>query len=328
MDNNNIICRRAVRIMSLTVLCAYVLSDAITGEPVFGSFHGSFSAACLILFLGPLPFESVGLSVLASAPATIMMLLSKFLIPVPESLLEIIFLSFYLLERMMGKYSAVQSLFRVSAVMDNAHEDSRMVYSVVYFAFIPVTGLCPPVAALLYAGLFVLLYCKSVTGKTMLLGPEREKRILGIEAGNIRPISGDDADSDAKMNRVYSGILDLMKTRKPFLRPEYNLESLAADMATNKLYISKIINIYSGRNFRQFINYHRIRYAVELMRANHRIRISKVSLMSGFHTTVSFNMAFRLNMNQTPSEFLQSIFEPGEKLSPGQSDSAGESGPG
>ena len=95
-----------------------------------------------------------------------------------------------------------------------------------------------------------------------------------------------------------------MNEKKPFLDPDFHMEDMAEEMYSNKLYLSRTINILSGRNFRQFINYHRIQYAISLFKKDPRLKVSEVATMSGFHSSVSFNMAFKVNMGKTPTEWL------------------------
>ena len=71
------------------------------------------------------------------------------------------------------------------------------------------------------------------------------------------------------------------------------------------LYISKAICAYTGRNFCQFVNYYRIAYAVELFRSNPNMKIVDISSRSGFNSSVSFTMAFRLFMGDKPSDWFR-----------------------
>ena len=91
-----------------------------------------------------------------------------------------------------------------------------------------------------------------------------------------------------------------MELRKPFLVEKFSLEDLALAMFTNKLYLSQTINACTGRNFRAFVNGYRVLYAMDLFRKNNRLRVSDLSNLSGFHTPVSFNMAFKLIMDEAP----------------------------
>ena len=76
---------------------------------------------------------------------------------------------------------------------------------------------------------------------------------------------------------------------------------------TNKVYVSRAINDHTGKNFCQYVNYHRIMYSVSAFRENPHLRISELAEMSGFHTIVSYNMAFRLVMNDSPGEWCKKI---------------------
>lgn len=87
-------------------------------------------------------------------------------------------------------------------------------------------------------------------------------------------------------------------------------------MLTNKLYLSRTINILSGRNFRQFVNYYRIQRAMELFKEDPRLKVCEVSEMSGFHTSVSFNMSFKVNTGKTPTEWLNSYMSEIENKKP------------
>ena len=63
----------------------------------------------------------------------------------------------------------------------------------------------------------------------------------------------------------------------------------------------------SGRNFRQFVNYFRVRYGAELIRKDPTLRLISVAQMCGFRTTQSFNAAFKVNMGETPSQYQERI---------------------
>jgi YesN/AraC family two-component response regulator len=94
-----------------------------------------------------------------------------------------------------------------------------------------------------------------------------------------------------------------MEDKRPYLDEKLNLDSFSKAVFSNKVYVSKNINHYSGKNFRQFINWYRIQYALDLMKKDPHLRMEEVAMMSGFHTTVSFNMAFRLFVAKTPTEW-------------------------
>ena len=104
---------------------------------------------------------------------------------------------------------------------------------------------------------------------------------------------------------VFQRAVRYMEEKRPYLDDSISLEQFAKAIFSNKVYVSKNINYYSGKNFRQFINWYRIRYAVELMKEDPHLRMEEVSMLSGFHSTVSFNMAFRLFEGKTPTQWLE-----------------------
>ena len=59
--------------------------------------------------------------------------------------------------------------------------------------------------------------------------------------------------------------------------------------------------------FSQFVNYFRVRYGAELLRKDPSLRLISVAQMCGFHSSPSFNTAFKVNMGVTPSVFQERL---------------------
>lgn len=156
-----------------------------------------------------------------------------------------------------------------------------------------------------YMVLYAILYMRDMTGRTFVLNQDTERKIKEIIKGNLRTSFVDKAEEDKKMNNLYNRVMLFMNEKKPFLDPSFHMEDLAEELYSNKLYLSRTINILSGRNFRQFVNYHRVQYAISLFKKDPRLKVGEAASMSGFHSTVSFNMAFKVNTGRTPSEWLQ-----------------------
>lgn len=108
-------------------------------------------------------------------------------------------------------------------------------------------------------------------------------------------------------DKGYHAIFDRLKKffeeEHPFLDPDLSISDVSRSLFTNKAYLSRTINLYTGRNFRQYVNYHRIRYAVGLFHSDPSLKVADLAERSGFHTVNSFNMAFRLYMNMNPGEW-------------------------
>ena len=108
---------------------------------------------------------------------------------------------------------------------------------------------------------------------------------------------------------VFQRAVRYMEEKRPYLDEKLSLEQFSKAIFSNKGYVSKNINYYSGKNFRQFVNWYRILHAVELMKADPHLRMEEVSMLSGFNSTVSFNMAFRLFEGKTPTQWQEAYVE-------------------
>ena len=214
------------------------------------------------------------------------------------------------------KFKGIRLLFRNTAVWHNIEEYGRLLYLLVLLALVGF-GLCflripgnagvvfSSIACVLLLALYCILYARSLTGHTFIITKDTEEKVKDLIRGNLRLSTAERVDEDRRMNSMYARINRYMSEKKPYLDPAFDMAEMSRIMYSNKLYLSKTINLMSGRNFRQFVNYHRIQYALELMKQDPRLKVSEVAEMSGFHTVVSFNMAFKLNLGQTPSEWLR-----------------------
>ena len=102
---------------------------------------------------------------------------------------------------------------------------------------------------------------------------------------------------------IYTRIVTLFETEKPYLNSELTINDIVKVIFTNKLYISRAISQFTGRNFCQFVNYYRVLYSIQLFRENPDLKVIDLATRSGFNSTVSFSMAFRLYMSECPSDW-------------------------
>ncbi len=168
--------------------------------------------------------------------------------------------------------------------------------------------------------LLALSLTLSILYALLYLQPSHGSRLLHIPEvfSSHRPETGS-MDEEQRMDLLFQRIETYMQREQPFLDEGFTLAALAMEMLTNKGMVSKTINLKSSRNFCQYVNSYRIQYAVSLMKQDHRLRVVELSLMSGFHSVASFNMAFKLFMNDTPSEYMRTL-QAMELLHPGGSD--------
>ena len=156
----------------------------------------------------------------------------------------------------------------------------------------------------------ILLLALSAMGAAMLGIFQRWRRSREVPADGapgLIPAPGE--DSVAVDQYLYDRCCRYMTERRPFLVETFTLQDLANAVYTNKGYLSKTINHLSGRNFRQYVNYYRVMYAMELYRNNMSLRVSDLSQLSGFHSTTSFFQSFKNVMGEPPSHWCSRVRE-------------------
>ncbi|MBP5626381.1 MAG: helix-turn-helix transcriptional regulator [Bacteroidales bacterium] len=221
-----------------------------------------------------------------------------------------------LVRRSRVRHTQLQPLFKNVAVWYNIESHARFIYSLALYLLVASmagVGVLPwlkwallPLTGALYA----ILLWRVHTGRTCFLRPAREQEIKDLIRGNLRTTpaqAGPKTDDLARMTRLYERVVTLMEQKQPFLDEEFSLDDLAGAVYTNRGYLSRTINVLSGRNFSQFVNYFRVRYGVELIRKDPHLRLINVAQMCGFHSSPSFNAAFKVNMGETPSAFLERL---------------------
>ncbi len=132
---------------------------------------------------------------------------------------------------------------------------------------------------------------------------EAEIRALNVVRPDVEDILPSDSDNDftATDQFLYDRCCRYMVERRPFLVIGYRLQDLANSLYTNRSYLSKTINRFSGKNFRAYVNYYRVMYAMELFRANMSLRVIDLAELSGFRNESSFLNNFKSVMGESPS---------------------------
>ena len=147
-------------------------------------------------------------------------------------------------------------------------------------------------APVLLAGVYLL-------GRRNGLRELDRRQAVSAEKGND---TESQADGPAAVDQfLYDRCCRYMAERKPFLVETFSLNDFASALFTNKVYLSKTINYYSGKNFRSFVNYYRVMYAMELFRRNKALTVSELGSLAGFHSSTTFNTAFKAVMKESPS---------------------------
>ncbi len=133
----------------------------------------------------------------------------------------------------------------------------------------------------------------------------QEQEILIVESMKVTSVTSakDPSNIEDIYKELYDRIVAYFEENKPYLDSALTIKDLIKDIYSNKLYISKAISQFTGRNFCQFVNYYRVVHSMECFRKNPELRVHELAMMSGFNSIVSFTMAFRLFMGETPGDW-------------------------
>ncbi len=285
---------------------------------------GAFSPALLclnlwcalqLLVLYPAPHEAVPPSLAACITSITLSVALKLLsVPAWTFALAGTLLAFcFSIHRGVCRFADVPPLFMVSTVWPGVLDYLLLLHTAAYI----MTGawLCVLHASTagswtilgLLVVFFVLQYCRIYTRSTLFLGRKKEQLIRQGQKGSGYKMPVQYVDSDSRSAVLFNDVVKIMEVKKPYLQDDFGLDDLSRMTRTNRLYLSKAINFHSGRNFNQLVNYYRVKYAVELIKKDSDLKMSEIAIMSGFHSTVSFNMAFKLNEHTTPSEYARNL---------------------
>lgn len=104
--------------------------------------------------------------------------------------------------------------------------------------------------------------------------------------------------------------LNRFENDKGYLESKITVQMLSTTFETNSKYVSKIVNVYKGKSFIQYINDLRIEYAISLLQENNRLRkytIQALALEFGFNNAESFSTAFYKKTGIKPTYFIKEL---------------------
>ncbi len=114
--------------------------------------------------------------------------------------------------------------------------------------------------------------------------------------------------SDAQIRHYKNRLADLMHIEVVFLEPDLTLPGLAALVGCSVNHLSQVINSGFGIGFFDYLNQHRVEFAMQLLRqqdGRHQSILS-IAFAAGFNSHSSFYSAFKKVSGQTPAQFRRS----------------------
>ncbi|MBO4765278.1 MAG: helix-turn-helix domain-containing protein [Bacteroidales bacterium] len=102
---------------------------------------------------------------------------------------------------------------------------------------------------------------------------------------------------------IVDNLMEYFEREKPYLKPNVKILEIADALKTNKSYLSRIINSHFKKNFSQFINWYRVREAMDHFIKDNSIDIATMADKSGFKSLTTFNTSFTRYTGMTPGEW-------------------------
>lgn len=163
---------------------------------------------------------------------------------------------------------------------------------------LPDSAIWPRVILLLIALiLFSILIVRSITASPIISYTEGGMPMAEKDVETCAFVP-EQSKEDYKV--MYNRLCSFLDNQKPYLNPDYNLDMLVRSMFSNKVYISRLINVTTGLNFNQLMNKYRVKFAKELYQGDTTLKVKDLADMSGFHSQVTFINAFKLFSGTTP----------------------------
>ena len=113
---------------------------------------------------------------------------------------------------------------------------------------------------------------------------------------------------DKTEKELFERLEAMMKSQKLYRNSNINIENVAAELSTNRTYLSSAINKYSGMSFPNYINKYRISEAVSIISdPDNDTTIKELYIDLGYKNRNSFDHAFIKETGMTPVNYREQI---------------------
>lgn len=227
---------------------------------------------------------------------------------IPLSLISSqVLLLWYLIRRTLLRYENVRKLFSNLAVWHGTCDVSRFVYALALFLVMSMVmqgGLaCSMTALLLTCALYAACYIRVTDDTGLLVGKDVEVCIRDAIKGRLYERAGATPDDDRRMMRMFERIKAIMDKDKPYRDELFSLTDFASMLLTNKVYLSRTINMMAGCNFRNFVNWYRIEDAKTIIRNHPEMKLADIMVECGYRNHQTFEAAFLRQCGENPKDF-------------------------
>lgn len=155
---------------------------------------------------------------------------------------------------------------------------------------------------------FAITVCIYILGYKILLQPhlfDLSKRVepVPVSPGIPKYVRSGLRREDAE--KLITVIKSYMENNKPYLNPDFSLDSFSGDISLSRNYITELLNTYFGRNFYEFVNEYRVEEAKSLMnnKDNDVLTLAAIGSKAGFQSKTAFNANFKKMTGLTPTDW-------------------------
>ena len=131
------------------------------------------------------------------------------------------------------------------------------------------------------------------------LNQSPQEYMSGIDSGPV-------ADRVTGYDKIMESFNDVMVKQQGFLDPAMTIDEISRRLNSNRTYVSKLVNIYQGMPFRDYLNKMRIDYSKRLMTDEPDAALDYISAKSGFQSSTQFIRKFKELEGLTPTAWKSS----------------------
>lgn len=243
----------------------------------------------------------------------------------PASCVSVCLLVFYFIYGLYVRMKNIKFVMKsgyvwknVTLTVDTVYLSLILLITMLYALVIPYSGSSEPVSAsvftFMYMSMYVALGVRMLNASAFVFMTEHERKI--VESMKISHVDSRAESPGTAMlyKNIYDRLQEYFAENKPYLNNNLTINDVVEVIFSNKLYISRAISQFTGRNFCQYVNYYRVVHAVELFRNDTSLKVTELASLSGFNSSVSFGMAFRLYMGEKPGDWCRKEKYRQEKL--------------
>lgn len=133
------------------------------------------------------------------------------------------------------------------------------------------------------------------------MNQSRQEFLQGIDSG---PMAG---AATSGYDKIMDSFKQHMEKEQGFLNPMLTIEEIAHTLNTNRTYVSKLVNLYYGMPFRDYLNKLRLDYSKQLMADEPDASLEYIAVKSGFQSSTQFIRKFRETEGVTPTIWKQTL---------------------